>query len=208
MLSVSFLLASVGFSLSVVSSLLGMFFPDIQERPPRRKDPIRVSRRKNPHRHQNRDRSWSPDQHGLVTEEARPVFNLLVQPIDNVTYDDLIVTEPTERGLSETLLSDASGLGSSPPSQPSRASMSPSEYSERSESSAQTYDFPIVSSEESSPHHNSHMHGFRIRRTWKKSKSSIPMPSSTELPILNNPSTIKKSKTFNKSPRTEKKGHL
>ncbi|KAK0208646.1 hypothetical protein DFS33DRAFT_1304817 [Desarmillaria ectypa] len=208
MLTASFLLASIGFSLSVVSSLLGIFFPDIQERPPRRKDPIRVSKGKKLHRYQVHDTSRSRDQRGLVTEEAGPVFNLLVQPIDNISHDSdgLIVTEPTERGRSETLMSDAPNLGSSPPPQHSRMSMSPSEYSERSESSTRSYDFPTASSEESSPHRNSHVHGFRIGRSWKKSKSSIPMPSPMERPIVNNPPTIKKSKTFNNNSSIEKKG--
>ncbi|KAK0465462.1 uncharacterized protein EV420DRAFT_1514474 [Desarmillaria tabescens] len=206
MLTVSFLLASVGFSLSVVSFLLGIFFPDIQERPPRRKDPIRVSKRKKPRQHQVRDTTRSRER-GLVTEEARPVFNLLVQPIDNVhDSDGPIVTEPTERGRSETLMSDAPNPGSSSPPPHSRASMSPSEYSERSESSAQIYDFPTASSEESSPLRNSHVHGFRIGRAWKKSKSSIPMPSPMERSIVNDLPTIKKSKTFHKSSSMEKKG--
>lgn len=209
MLTVSFLMASVGFSLSLIASLLGIFFPDIQERPPRRKDPIRVSKGKKPRRHQVRDTFRSRDQHGLVTEEPRPVFNLLVQPIGNAAHDSdgLTVTEPTERGergRSQTLINDSPNLGSSPPSQHSRASMSPSEYSEHSEWSAQTYDFPTVSSEESSPPRNSHVHGFRIGRAWKKSKTSMPSP--TEETIPSNPPPIKKSKTFNKRPSTEKKG--
>ncbi|KAK0456168.1 hypothetical protein EV421DRAFT_1750811 [Armillaria borealis] len=207
MLTVSFLMASVGFSLSLIASLLGIFFPDIQERPPRRKDPIRVSKGKKP-RNQVRDTVRSRDRHSLVTEESRPVFNLLVQPISNAAHgsDGLTVTEPTEQGeqgRSQTSISDTPNLGSSPPSQHSRASMSPSEYSERSEWSAQTYDFPTASSEESSPR-NLHVHGFRIGRAWKKSKTSMPSP--TEETIPSNPPPIKKSKTFNKRPSTEKKG--
>ncbi|KAK0198740.1 hypothetical protein F5146DRAFT_1020832 [Armillaria mellea] len=211
MLTVSFLMASVGFSLSLIASLLGIFFPDIQERPPRRQDPIRVSKGKKLHRHQVRDTFRSRDQHGLVAavaEEPRPVFNLLVQPISNATHDSdgFVVTESMEqgeRGRSQTLTSDAPNLGSPPPSQHSRASMSPSEYSERSEWSAQTYDFPTASSEESSPR-NSHVHGFRIGRAWKKSKTSLPSP--TEETVSTHPPPIKKSKTFNKRPSTEKRG--
>lgn len=214
MLTASFLMASVGFSLSLIASLLGIFFPDIQERPPRRQDPIRVSKGKKPRRRQVHDTSRSRDRHGLVTaitEEPQPVFNLLVQPISNAAHDSdgFIDTEPTEqgeRGRSPTSIGDAPNLGSPLPSQPSRSSISPSEYSERSEWSTQTYDFPTASSEESSPH-NSHVHGahgFRIGRAWKKSKTSLPSP--TEETITKHPPPIKKSKTFTKRPSAEKKG--
>ncbi|KAK0481831.1 hypothetical protein IW261DRAFT_1472670 [Armillaria novae-zelandiae] len=212
MLTASFLMALVGFSLSLIASLLGIFFPDIQERPPRRQDPIHVSKGKRPRRHQVRDTLRSRDQHGLVTtvtEEPRPVFNILVQPINNAAHDSdgFIVAEPTEqgeRGRSQALISDAPNLESPPPSQHSRASMSPSEYSERSEWSTQTYDFPTASSEELSPPRNSHVHGFRIGRAWKKSKNSLPSP--TEEMIPKHPPPIKKSKTFTKRPSAEKKG--
>ncbi|KAK0233520.1 hypothetical protein IW262DRAFT_1290526 [Armillaria fumosa] len=212
MLTVSFLMASVGFSLSLIASLLGIFFPHIQERRPRRQDPTRVSKGKKPRRHQVHATSRSRDRHGLVTavtEEPRPVFSILVQPISNAAYDSdgFIVTKPTEqeeRGRSQTSIGDAPNLGSPPPSQHSRASMSPSEYSERSEWSTQAYDFPTASSEESSPPRNSHVHGFRIGRAWKKSKTSLPSP--TEETITKHPPPIKKSKTFTKRPSAEKKG--